>query len=440
MSDESYDIVIVGGGLVGNSLALALAQSSLQIAVVEAIDYEQKTEISIHSISSCDEACAQTSSAVYIPVHEQRDKHTTKSQLERRRVEDNRAIGLSYTSQRILQKLGVWPQIEAKAHPIDSVHISLQGRFGVATISAAEQGLASLGCNIDIHYLQKILAHRVRLEALALYAPYRVNLCHRVEGQWQLTLTNGPIEKKLKARLVVAADGSDSELRRTMGITAQVWDYQQSALVSRLTFSKPLNNRSYERFTPLGLMAILPAGAHEATFIWSTTHDQAAYWQNADEKIVLQQLQNIWGYRLGRLQSASPAVHYPLRRIEANQLYQEGFVLIGNAAQTLHPVAAQGFNLGLRSAMMLAEVLCSAQKGGRDYAEAAILAEYVAKQALDRKQIARFTHFLVSRFAADREFFNQWRPLALCGLEWVPGAKSLLARLGLGGAQKALWV
>ncbi len=401
MSDESYDIVIVGGGLVGNSLALALAESSLRIAVIEAIDYEQKTDS----------------------------------------ADDNRAIGLSYTSQRILQKLGVWPKIETKAHSIDSVHISLQGRFGVATISAAEQGLASLGCNIDIHYLQKILADSVRLEAhLVLYAPYRVSACQRVEGQWQLTLTNGPIEKNLKARLVVAADGSDSELRCTMGITAQVWDYQQSALVSRLTFSKPLNNRSYERFTPLGLMAILPAGEREATFIWSTTHDKAAYWQTADEKTRLQQLQNVWGYRLGRLHSISPAIHYPLRRIEANELYRDGFVLIGNAAQTLHPVAAQGFNLGLRSAMMLAEVLQSAQKIGRDYAEAAILAEYVNKQAADRKQIAHFTHFLVSRFSRDKEFVKQWQPLALCGLEWIPGAKSLLARLGLGGAQKALWV
>jgi 2-octaprenyl-6-methoxyphenol hydroxylase len=401
MNDDCYDIVIVGGGLVGNSLALALAQSSLRVAVIEATDYAQKTDS----------------------------------------TDDNRAIGLSYTSQRILQKLGVWPQIEAKAHPIDSVHISLQGRFGVATISAAEQGLDSLGCNIDIQYLQKILAEKVGLEKqLTLYAPYRVIACQRSEGQWQLTLSNGSSSKNLQARLVVAADGSDSELRRTVGITAQVWDYQQSALVSRLTFTKPLNNRSYERFTSLGLMAILPAGEYEATFIWCMPREKVAYWQAADEKTLLQQLQSVWGYRLGRLQSATPAIQYPLRRIEANELYRDGFVLIGNAAQTLHPVAAQGFNLGLRGAMMLAEVLQWSQQIGRDYAESAILAEYVAKQALDRKQIARFTHFLVNRFARENEFLKQWQPLALCGLEWVPGAKLLLARLGLGGAQKALWV
>jgi len=401
MSNQSYDIVIVGGGLVGNSLALALAESSLRVAVVEATDYAQKTES----------------------------------------TDDNRAIGLSYTSQRILQKLGVWPQIEAKAHLIDSVHLSLQGRFGVTTISAAEQGLDSLGCNIDIQYLQKILAEKVRLEKhLTLYTPYRVTTCQRAEGQWQLTVSDGVSSQNLQARLVVAADGSDSELRRAVGITAQVWDYQQSALVSRLTFTKPLNNRSYERFTRLGLMAILPAGEYEATFIWCMPRDKVAYWQAADEKVLLQQLQSVWGYRLGRLQSATPAIQYPLRRIEANELYRDGFVLIGNAAQTLHPVAAQGFNLGLRGAMMLAEVLLWSQKMGRDYAESAVLAEYVAKQAQDRKQIARFTHFLVSRFAKENEFFKQWQPLALCGLEWVPGAKFLLARLGLGGAQKALWV
>ncbi len=401
MNTQSYDVVIVGGGLVGNSLALALVGSPLQVAVVEATDYEQKTE----------------------------------------NTEDNRAIGLSYTSQRILQKLGVWPQIEAKAYPIDSVHLSLQGRFGVATISAAEQGLDALGCNIDIQYLQKILAEKVRLEKnLTLYTPYRVTTCQRAEGQWQLTVSNGVSSQNLQARLVVAADGSNSELRRTVGITAQVWDYQQSALVSRLTFTKPLNNRSYERFTRLGLMAVLPAGEYKATFVWCMNADQAVYWQSAAQKTLLEQLQSIWGYRLGRLQSITPAIQYPLRRIESNELYRDGFVLIGNAAQTLHPVAAQGFNLGLRGAMMLAEVLQWSQKMGRDYAESAILAEYVAKQAQDRKQIAHFTHFLVSRFAKENEFLKQWQPLALCGLEWVPGAKSLLARLGLGGSQKALWV
>lgn len=400
MKGEEYDIVIVGGGLVGNSLALALAQSSLRIAVVEAIEYQ---------------------------------KHDSS--------EDNRAIGLSHTSVRILQKLNVWPQIETQAHLIDSVHVSLQGRFGVAIISAAEQGLASLGCNVDIQQLQKILAEQVRLKThFTLYAPYKVSHCQRIEDQWQLTVSNGDSSKNLKSRLVVAADGSDSELRRAMGITAQVWDYQQSALVSRLSFNQSLQGRAYERFTPEGLMAILPAGDREATFIWSLAQDKATYWRNADEKTFLQQLQTLWGYRLGRLQSRTPVIHYPLRRLEAHTVYQEGFVLIGNAAQTLHPVAAQGFNLGLRSAMVLAEVIQTAQKNGRDYAEAAVLAEYAHKQALDRKQISRFTHFLVSRFATDAAFFKQWQPLALCGLEWFPGAKSLLARLGLGGAQKALWV
>lgn len=401
MKEECYDIVIVGGGLVGNSLALALANSSLRIAVVEAIDYEQKQD---HS-------------------------------------DDNRAIGLSYTSERILQKLGVWPLLENKAHPIDSIHISLQGRFGVARILAAEQGLPSLGCNIDIHYLQALLAHRVREEeTLAYYAPYRLTQCERIKGQWQLTLRAGDSQKNINARLLVAADGSDSWVRRTVGISAQVWDYEQSAVVAHLNFNKPLNNSAYERFTKLGLMAILPTGEKTATFIWSTARDNAIRLQAAPAEQLLQELQEAWGYRLGRLQKVSTPVVYPLRRLQANEVYREGLVLIGNAAQTLHPVAAQGFNLGLRSAMMLAEVLQSAKTTGRDYAETAILAEYADKQAADRRQISGFTHFLVNRFAVESKLCQYWQPLALGGLEWIPGAKTLLARLGLGGAQKALWV
>lgn len=399
MSD--YDIVIVGGGLVGNSLALALSHSFLRIAVVEAIDYEQRQE---HN-------------------------------------DDNRAIGLSYTSERILQKLGVWPQLENKAHPIDSIHISVQGRFGVATISAEKQGLPSLGCNIDIQYLQKTLAQRVLAEeVLRLYAPYQLTQCDRIKEQWQLTITNGESQKNISARLLVAADGSDSWLRRTVGITAQVWDYEQSAVVSHLSFNKALNNKAYERFTSSGLMAILPTGDKTATFILSTSHDTAQGLQSVPEEILLQEVQKAWGYRLGRVLTASRPVIYPLRRLHANEVYREGLVLIGNAAQTLHPVAAQGFNLGLRSAMVLAEVLQSAQTMGRDYAETAVLAEYADKQAADRKQIARFTHFLVNRFAIENDFCKYWQPLALGGLEWIPGAKSVLARLGLGGAQKALWV
>lgn len=400
MTDESYDIVVAGGGLVGNSLALALANSSLRIAVVEAIDYEQRQE-----------------------------------------YDDNRAIGLSYTSERILQKLGVWPHIEDKAHPIDSIHISMQGRFGVARILATEQGLPSLGCNIDIQYLQKNLAQSVRAEeTLRLYAPYQLTACERVAGQWRLTLSNGEVQKNISARLLVAADGSDSWIRRSVGIHAQVWDYEQSAVVSHLTFNKALNHKAYERFTPSGLMAVLPTGDKTATFIWSTAHDDAKQLQSMSEENLLQQLQQAWGYRLGRLLTASTPVIYPLKRIHANEVYREGLVLIGNAAQTLHPVAAQGFNLGLRSAMMLAEVLRWSQTVGRDYAETAILEEYAQQQAADRTQIARFTHFLVNRFAVESEFFKQWQPLALGGLEWIPGAKSVLARLGLGGAQKALWV
>lgn len=398
---SNYDIVIVGGGLVGNSLALALRHSSLRIAVIEAIDYEQKED---HS-------------------------------------DDNRAIGLSYTSERILQKLGVWPHIENKAHPIDRIHISVQGRFGVARVLAKEQGLPSLGCNIDIYYLQKILAQSVReQETLTYYAPYQLTQCERVHDQWQLTLTAGESQKSISARLLVAADGSDSWVRRSVGIQAQVWDYEQSAVVAHLTLNKSLNNSAYERFTQQGLMAVLPTGDNTATFIWSTTHQQAEDAHSGSEGDLLSIVQKAWGYRLGRLQKISKPIIYPLRRLHAREVYREGLVLIGNAAQTLHPVAAQGFNLGLRGAMVLAEVLQSAQKMGRDYAEMAVLAEYADKQAADRRQIAHFTHFLVNRFSIERQEYPYWQPLALGGLEWIPGAKSLLARLGLGGAQKALWV
>ena len=401
LSETQYDIVIVGGGLVGNSLALALRDEPLRIAVIDAVDYTQSNDV----------------------------------------ISDNRAIGLSHTSQRILQKLHVWSAIESQAHPIQGIHISLQNRFGVAKITAEQQGLPTLGCNVDIQYLQKKLADTVKLHhTIELLTPYRLTHCTRLQDQWQLTIDNGAETLELQTRLLVAADGSDSWIRRTLGITAQVWDYQQTALVARLSFSKPLNGMAYERFTQQGLLAILPTGENTATFIWSAPHDIARQWQQADETQLLQQLHSLWGYRLGKLLTISKPICYPLKRFEANEIYRQGVVLLGNAAQTLHPVAEKGFNLGLHSAMMLVDTIKDVRLLQRDYAETAILADYAAKQAADRKQISRFTHFLVNRFSLEQDNLTHWQPLALFGLEWIPGAKALLARLGLGGAQKALWV
>ncbi len=399
MKVEPYDIVIVGGGLVGNSLALALANTDWRIAIVETIDYTERADLG----------------------------------------NDNRAIGLSYTSERILQKLGVWSHIKEKAHPIDSIHISREGRFGIAKIVAAEQGLPSLGCHIEIHTLQKALAQHVQVQKnLKLYAPYQVTACTRLKEQWQLSLNEG--EENISARLLVAADGSDSWIRRQVGIKAQVWDYQQSALVSQLSFSRSLQRSAYERFTRSGLMAVLPMGDKTATFIGSLPREEAARWQSLSQPDLLSTIQAIWGYRLGRLFSVSKPIAYPLKRLRAAEICREGLVLIGNAGQTVHPVAAQGFNLGLRSAMVLAEVLQWAQQSGRDYSTEAVLKDYVHRQAADRRQIEVFTHFLVTRFALDHKFGFYWQSLALGGLEWMPQAKSVLARLGLGGAQKSLWV
>lgn len=393
MTVPEVDVAIVGGGLVGASLALALADTPLKLALIEASAPPASTP-------SWDERC----------------------------------IALNDGSRRIFTSLGIWPALAAQAAPITATHISERGRFGVARFSAAEAKLDALGHNTPLRALGALLLARAQAQAnLQWLCPARVQAITLGSAGAQLTLDSGA---SISARLVVAADGASSALRALLGLTAEVRDYQQSAVVTAVRVQRDPNGVAYERFTPTGPFAVLPkprlpddvAEGHPCSLIWTlpTAHAEALH--ATPEADFIAEAQQLFGERLGRFLAIGRRIVYPLHRTVSETLTAPRVVFCGNAAQSLHPVAAQGFNLGLRDVYGLAARLSQAADPGA----AALLADYAASRQDDRRQTADFTDQLVRLFSNRLPVVSSLRHLGLLAMDLLPPAKDAVLRQNLG--------
>jgi 2-octaprenyl-6-methoxyphenol hydroxylase len=398
-SSCDVDIAIVGGGLVGTSLALALRHLPLRIALIE----------------------AQAANCVPAPSW------------------DERCIGLNAASQQILDALGVWPEIAAEAAPILSTHIGEAGRFGVSRFSCEEAGLPALGHNTPLRVLNTVLGrHAAALPQLRVLAPARVTGLQLQDRQATLTLdsmqASALVPAQLTAQLVVAADGAHSSLRQMLGIRAQHRDYGQKAIVTAVRPQRSTAGVAYERFLPTGPLAVLPkpadAQGHAASIVWTLPSDQADTAMSWSDDEFLLRLEAALGGRLGRLRSLGKRGAYPLERVLADSISGLRFVLVGNAAQALHPVAAQGFNLGLRDVATLAEVL---QRGG-DPGRVSLTADYAQRRSDDRQRAAGFTDALVRVFSNRMPGLSALRHLGLLALDLTPAMKARVMRENLGYA------
>jgi 2-octaprenyl-6-methoxyphenol hydroxylase len=336
---------------------------------------------------------------------------------------DSRPLALSYGTRLILERLGVWSALAANATPIRHIHVSQQGGFGRVGLEAAEAGLPELGYVIDYSALARELASA----AEASLADCRIG-AH--VGAWQggpsaqvLYEMNG-VQRTLTAPLVVVADGS--------GVAdTDVVDYQQCAVTARVVSEHPHNNRAYERFTPHGPLALLPDGAGWA-LVWTTSPTRAQVLCELDSKQFLDELRIEFGARVGDFTAVSGRASYPLKLRRAPRTPLEHAVLIGNAAQTLHPVAGQGFNLGLRDAWELAE---HAMSGAAAPGSATWLREYHARRNVDRGGGIGITHSLVQLFSNDLLPLRMARGLGLTLLGCVPPLKNFLLRRMTFGAR-----
>ena len=395
----AYDLAIVGGGLVGASLALSLAPLGLKIALLEAV------------------------------VPQAGDQHPSF---------DERTTALANGTVRAFRTLGVWNDMAREAAPIRKIHVSDQGRFGTARVDAAEQGLEALGYVVPNRAIGAALWHALEGAAVVdVIAPARVT-GSELEGDTRTVhyvVDDGA--QSLAARLVVAADGVRSLVREQSGIDAEHLDYGQTAITAVLVAQRFHDYVAYERFTEAGPMAILPLTDGRCGMVWTARPAEATRLLALTDDDFLQEFQRAFGFRLGRFLRIGQRASYPLVLSRAERHVAPRLAVVGNAAQGLHPIAGQGFNLGLRDAMSLAEVIADRRlEGITDPGTAELLQDYADWRESDRRRIVAFTDGLVRLFSAPLGALRTLRSLGILAFDVLPPAKSALARLSVGAAQR----
>lgn len=379
-------VAIVGGGLVGSSLALALDRAGIGSVLIEAAPPRADA-----------------------PPHEERN------------------LALARATANGLRAIGVWPLLAGEAQPIRSIRVSRAGAFGSTHLRAHEAGLDALGWTVPARALGAALE-----QALAAATRVERRLSARVVGIGPATAghtlrveTRAGTEQ-LDAALLVGADGSASGVRAMLGIGMQAHDYRQSLIVGQVRCARPLDGCAHERLTDAGPVALLPLRDDRAGLVLSVAADQVDAVMALDERDYLACAQARLGWHAGRLLAAAPRQAWPIRRVLSDALTAPRAVLVGNAAQTVHPIGAQGFNLGLRDALTLAESLTSAADPG----DSGLLAHYAARRAPDREGVLRMTHTLATLGCAPLPALLP--TLALLAIDALPPLRKHLLRYGMG--------
>ncbi len=392
-SAATYDMVIVGGGMVGASLAIALSHSGLKLALVEAFTPGADTQPSY----------------------------------------DDRAIALAYGTRRIFEATDVWPALQPQAEPISEIHVSDRGHFGFTRLHARDEGVPALGHVITARELGHVLLDRMHLNpGLEVIAPARVTGFEQGDDQVQVQIERNGLVESLVCCLLVAADGGDSAIREQLEVPVQRWQYGQSAVVTNITPAQAHRNVAYERFTDTGPVALLPMTAQRCAVVWTVRDEQVDEVLGLGDGDFLSAFQRRFGYRLGRFTRVGRRAAYPLTLLRARESVRGRVVIIGNAAHTLHPIAGQGFNLGIRDVAALAEVVDDAVRAGTDIGGAETLAAYAAWRTADQRNVALATDGLARLFSNPLAAVRLGRNLGLLAMEFLPGAKHPLARAAMG--------
>lgn len=390
-----YDIVIVGGGLVGASLASALSHTAYRIAIIEARPIGQPDQPSY----------------------------------------DDRTVALAFGSRRILDGMGLWKSIKTEATPIKSIHVSERGRFGVTRMHAREENVEALGYVVANRIVGKHLYARFsKQDRLTVISPA---LLRDLKVSWDRVLLrieqgvdrNRHATLGLRARLVVAADGSASVVRELVGIGVSREDYGQTAVVTNVSPERHHGFVAYERFTGAGPLAVLPMNGGRCSVVWTHADTSARAVMALDDSRFLKQLQAQFGYRLGRLLKVGDRHAYPLSLMRARQVVKPRIVLLGNAAHSLHPVAGQGFNLGLRDVAALADLLT---EGAADPGDGNALSRFANWRRGDLSRTIQLTDGLARLFTNPLLALTQVRSMGLVAMDVMPPLRRLLMRRTMG--------
>ncbi|SNC58633.1 2-octaprenyl-6-methoxyphenyl hydroxylase [Sodalis endosymbiont of Henestaris halophilus] len=386
-------VTIIGGGMAGATLALALSHLSrgtMQIDLVEARMPEDRE----HSVF------------------------------------DARAIALAQGTCSDLIVIGVWPSLESSATSITRVEVSDTNHLSKVQITASDYRLPALGYVVELHAAGKRLFDLLReAPGVHLHCPAMLKDIRRERVGNFITLDNGV---ELNALLVVAADGSHSPLAAQCGISWRCRDYQQIAVIANISTSLSHKGGAFEHFTPHGSLGLLPMFGAGSSLVWclpATYQRDIIDW---DEGQFCQTLQHLFGWRLGRITTVSERQYYPLWLCTAQRHISHRLALVGNAAQTLHPIAGQGFNLGLRDVMTLAETIIHAKAQGEDIGDYAVLSRYQRRRQLDQAMTVGITDGLINLFTNRHASLVACRNLGLMAMAHIPSLRNVLARKTLG--------
>ncbi|MCH9694362.1 MAG: 2-octaprenyl-6-methoxyphenyl hydroxylase [Gammaproteobacteria bacterium] len=392
--EHNYDIVIAGGGMIGTSLALALEPLGMRVAVVEAIARGETQQPSF----------------------------------------DDRSTALSRSTQRMFEAMGLWADIAAASTPISDIHVSDKGRFGFSHIDAAEQGVEALGYVVINRVLGEVLQERLSAAAgIDVYCPARIVDVELAPHTATVTLQGDTSPAELTAKLLVAADGANSSVREMLGISASKSSYGQRAIIGNLQPEKDIEQHAFERFTEQGPLAVLPIKDKRAAFIWTVDEDDAERVLALEDRDFLAELQQEFGYRLGAFSRVGKRAAYPLVLSKAVRLAATRSVLVGNAAHGLHPVSAQGFNLGMRDVASMCD--CIADAKNSDPGAAEVIQRYVEWRHDDQNKLVHFTDNLVRLFGSSKSPLRVLRNIGMLGFDFIPGVRPLFAKhtMGLAG-------
>ncbi len=399
---DDYDLIIAGGGMVGASLACALRDAPLKLAVVEATPFSAPEHAGF----------------------------------------DARTLALGHGSRRILDTLGLWDAIaERGVTPIHRIHVSDRGHLGSSHLDRRDEGLDALGYVTEIRTPGAVLHAALQAQAnVDFLCPAQVADVRLEPLRAHVRLDTGDGEREITGRLLVAADGGNSPVRRRLGIGSFRIGYGQHAIIANVAVNRPHGNVAYERFTEQGPMALLPArdpdgGERMFALVWTVPDDAREAILALDDDAFLARLQARFGERAGRFEQAGRRHAYPLGWMQSREHVRPRLAVIGNAAHTLHPVAGQGFNLGLRDVATLAQVVVDGVRAGRDPGDMELLRSYARWRRRDQLTTALFTDALVRVFSNDLPPVALARNLGLTLLDTVPPLKRLLARqaMGFGG-------
>jgi len=396
-TEHDFDVLIVGGGMVGASMACTLGNQNLSVGVIEAFPLRSNSQPSY----------------------------------------DARSIALAYGSRRILDSLGIWDLLKNDVTPIKKIHISDQGHFGITRLDNQQEGVEALGYVVENRIIGSALNEKLKqFDNIELVCPAKlINLSIDEDIATVVVEQEANKEKKqrtLTSKLVIAADGGNSAVRKQLDIDAHHWKYGQSAVISTVSPRKPHNNIAYERFTSSGPVALLPLSENRCSLVLTVRDENKEEILALNDEAFLSHLEQRFGFRMGGFHKTAKRIAYPLSMMRAKEHVKKRVVFIGNAAHTVHPIAGQGFNLGLRDVSQLAETLIVNHRSGIDIGALDVLKQYEKRRKPDQLKVAAITDTLA------RVFSNEFAPLAhmrssgLFLTDIMPPIKHQVARQAMG--------